>query len=218
MLVAYLQENTKRKSKQRATRARAEEHLDRQSEEGVREVPAIVAGQIEKKESVRTRRREGLRGKPESSLDARGRSLVTERQEGEMIARKDTKGKGRMEEEEEEEPVIRGGPAESTRMDEANDLESQLGDGAEEVGQPNGKRQPVESQQVEPDERMEAEEMRTKVKGGPSYWEVMRDDLLYCILASLALAGCVVAWSLLIPYGDTSNRYIWISCLFAPFG
>jgi hypothetical protein len=51
-----------------------------------------------------------------------------------------------------------------------------------------------------------------------SYWRVTRTDLMYSLLLSSGLVLISLLWALLIAYGGVTNRYIWISCLFAPFG
>jgi hypothetical protein len=51
-----------------------------------------------------------------------------------------------------------------------------------------------------------------------SWWRVTRFDLLYGLLLSCGIALLCLLWLLLEEYGGVTRRYIWISCLFAPFG
>lgn len=57
-----------------------------------------------------------------------------------------------------------------------------------------------------------------KLSEKKSYWRVTTVDIFYCFIFSFALILLCAAWLLLIVFGGETNRYIWISCLFAPFG
>jgi len=54
--------------------------------------------------------------------------------------------------------------------------------------------------------------------GSSSWWHWAWVDLAYCVCFSIVLGLLCVAWFILIVFGGVSNRYIWLSCLFAPFG
>jgi hypothetical protein len=64
------------------------------------------------------------------------------------------------------------------------------------------------------------EHMRQQQEKRPAatHWKVTRADLLYCLLLSSSVALLCLLWLLLEEYGGVTKRYIWIACLFAPFG
>ncbi|ELR23722.1 uncharacterized protein ACA1_073680 [Acanthamoeba castellanii str. Neff] len=137
-----------------------------------RENPAVVAGEVEKKEVVAAEMQDAAKGK----LPAIG-------EEEKLI----------MEEEEMNE----------SQGDRRNDRRESAAVVAGEVETHEG-----------------AEEAKSKEERllPLPYWHCTRTDLAYCLLLCSALALLCLAWFLLVVYGGVANRYIWVSCLFAPFG
>ncbi len=72
--------------------------------------------------------------------------------------------------------------------------------------------------QHEATEASRREEGDEEEKPHTPYWRVACADLECCLLLSVGLALLCLAWFLLVNFGGVANRYIWISCLFAPFG
>ncbi len=64
--------------------------------------------------------------------------------------------------------------------------------------------------------RASAEE--EKEEGNISCWHASTADVSHCILFVSCFLILEVLWILLSLFDTSTNRYIWISCLFAPFG
>ncbi len=170
-----------------------EADVDRRSEDGQRrENPAVVAGEVAQHEVVEARRREARQGK--ARLDE---SEVTER----------------------EEPQRQQREAEWARV-VAEVNESDAVDRRGKDGQRRGSPAVVagEVAQHEATEASRREEGDEEEKPHTPYWRVACADLECCLLLSVGLALLCLAWFLLVNFGGVANRYIWISCLFAPFG
>jgi hypothetical protein len=109
-----------------------------------------------------------------------------------------------------ENPAVAAGEITKDEVKEAAEKEEKS-KGKERVGDDT---YPARSEPPEDEQRPRPE----GPKRPSSYWKVTRTDLMYSLLLSSGLVLLSLLWALLIAYGGVTNRYIWISCLFAPFG
>ncbi len=74
------------------------------------------------------------------------------------------------------------------------------------------------SQEGEAKASEEEEEEEEKQEGNIRCWHASVADVSHCILFASCFLVLEVLWILLSLFDTSANRYIWISCLFAPFG